>query len=82
MSDSERIVKDPPHESAREQEVLELRRELATQWEFNHTEHCGHLGEPYPHRGRCNWPMPEVLTRQASAEEVYQTLLGRGDESA
>lgn len=35
-----------------------LRAELRHQWEDNHFEHCG---KPWPHQGRCYWPLPEVL---------------------
>lgn len=63
-------------------EIMELRKALAIQWEFNHAEHCGHIGQPYPHDGMCHWEMPEVLTRGTSTEEVWRLLLSPGAESA
>jgi hypothetical protein len=35
-----------------------LRDELWRQWLDNHAEHCG---EPWPHEGRCGWPLPPEL---------------------
>lgn len=46
--------------AALEAEIEALRVELRSQWEANHTEHCG---RDWPHPGRtwCGWPLPGVL---------------------
>jgi hypothetical protein len=36
-----------------------LHRELATQWDENHFEHCGRL--PHKDGQPCHWPQPDVL---------------------
>lgn len=39
-------------------ENRELRKLLFEQWETNHHEHCGAVGE----HDDCYWPLPEILT--------------------
>ena len=57
---------------------LRLRRELMSQWLTDHAEHCGAL-PPWPHEGDCQWPMPTVLSEEASA--AYLLLLELSGES-
>ncbi len=41
-----------------ERQNKELRRLLYEQWETNHHEHCGKVGD----HADCYWPLPQVLT--------------------
>lgn len=58
-----------------------LRRELVDQWFTNHAEHCGALIPPWPHRGHCKWPMPEVLAMLPLAE-IHAMLLEVSGQSS
>jgi hypothetical protein len=42
-----------------------LQEELMRQWMINHHEHCGVIIPPWPHPGRCHWPMPKILNSSA-----------------
>ena len=58
-----------------------LRIALIQEWLDNHSEHCGHIVPPWPHEGKCKWPMPLALAGE-SATEVYSLLLLALEECA
>jgi hypothetical protein len=60
--------------------IPELQLELARQWLANLAEHCGHDVPPWPHEGRCHWPLPVPLA-SLHPSEVYLLLLEASGES-
>jgi hypothetical protein len=65
---------DYGQETDADKKIRQLQLELARQWLSNHAEHCGVIVPPWPHRGICNWPMPEELSCLGHSE-VYLLLL-------
>jgi hypothetical protein len=52
----------------------QLVRELMRQWLANHWEHCGNHVPPWPHTGKCHWPIPEMVLSLVAREELEALL--------